>query len=93
MGAGAVLGGVVGGLIGSQVGGGRGKTAATAAGAIGGVLVGNEIEHRNNTQVRNMYQIGISLDDGTYQTVTQDSITELHVGNRVRIEGEQVYRY
>lgn len=93
MGAGAVLGGVVGGLLGNQVGGGRGRAVATAAGAIGGVLVGNEMEQRNSVQVRNMYQISILLDDGTHQTITQDSVSDLRVGNRVRIEGEQVYRY
>jgi outer membrane lipoprotein SlyB len=93
IGAGAVLGGVVGGLIGNQVGGGRGRTAATVAGAIGGVMVGNQIEQSNNVQARNMYQIGILLDDGTYQNITQDNISDLRVGNRVRIEDERVYRY
>ena len=93
IGAGAVLGGVVGGLIGNQVGGGRGRTAATVAGAIGGVMVGNQIEQSNNVQARNMYQIGILLDDGTYQNITQDSISDLRVGNRVRIDDQRVYRY
>jgi surface antigen len=38
--AGAALGGAAGGLIGSQVGRGTGNSLATAAGAIGGLLLG-----------------------------------------------------
>jgi outer membrane lipoprotein SlyB len=93
MGIGAVLGGVVGGLLGNQVGGGTGRTAATVAGAIGGAMVGNQVEQRNNTQLRNMYQIGVRLDNGSYQTVMQDNVADLQIGNRVRIENDRVYRY
>lgn len=90
-GAGAVVGGVVGGVLGSQVGGGSGKTAATAAGIVGGALVGNELERRN--KAREAYQIGIRLNSGGYQTVEQDSIADLRVGDRVRIENGRVVRY
>jgi outer membrane lipoprotein SlyB len=90
---GAVVGGVVGGLLGNQVGGGRGRTAATVAGAIGGVMVGNQIEQRNNSQMHNRVQLGIRLDNGAYQTVTQDGMADLQVGSRVRIENDRVYRY
>ncbi|ELX10944.1 hypothetical protein Jab_2c30460 [Janthinobacterium sp. HH01] len=41
------IGAVVGGLIGNQVGGGKGKTAATIAGVVGGAYVGNEIAKKN----------------------------------------------
>jgi outer membrane lipoprotein SlyB len=92
MGAGAVVGGVVGGLLGHQVGGGRGKTAATVAGTIGGAMVGNQMQ-RNAASVRDMYQIGVRLDNGGYQTFTQDSMAGLQVGSRVRVENERVYRY
>ena len=40
---GAVLGAVVGGILGHQVGGGTGRDAATAAGVVGGALVGSNI--------------------------------------------------
>lgn len=90
---GTVLGGVVGGLLGTQVGAGRGRTVATVAGAIGGAMVGNQIEQRNKIQTRNMYQIGVRLDNGGYRTYTQDNVGDLRVGNRVRIDGETVYRY
>ena len=48
-GAGAVVGGVLGGVLGHQVGGGRGKDVATVAGALGGALIGNEVEKNKNT--------------------------------------------
>jgi outer membrane lipoprotein SlyB len=92
MGVGAVVGGVAGGVLGHQVGSGRGNTAATVAGAVGGAMAGNEIEQRNKTS-SGTYQIGIRLDNGSYQTVTQDSVADLSVGNRVRIENGRAYRY
>ena len=92
MGVGAVVGGVAGGVLGHQVGGGRGNTAATVAGAVGGAMAGNEIEQRNKTSSA-AYQIGVRLDNGSYQTVTQDTVADLSVGNRVRIENGRAYRY
>ena len=41
---GPVLGGVAGGFIGNQFGKGTGKTAATALGAVGGVLLGQQLQ-------------------------------------------------
>lgn len=91
IGAGAVIGGVVGGALGNQVGSGSGNTAATVAGAVGGAVVGNEIEKRS--KAHDAYRVRVRLDNGSYQTVTQDSITDLQVGNRVRVENDRVYRY
>lgn len=93
IGAGAVVGGVVGGLLGNQVGDGRGRTAATAVGAVGGALAGNEIQKRNNATQGNAYQVNVRLDNGSVQSVTQDSIADIGVGNRVRIENGRAYRY
>lgn len=91
IGAGAVIGGIVGGVLGNQVGSGTGNTAATVAGAVGGAVVGHEIEKRNKAS--DAYLIRVRLDNGSYRTVTQDSITDLQVGNRVRVEDDRVYRY
>lgn len=93
VGAGAVVGGVVGGLLGNQVGGGSGKAVATIAGVVGGAMAGNQIEQSNRNQMRDMYQITVRLNNGGYQTITQDSIVDLRIGNRVRIDGNRVYRY
>lgn len=93
VGAGAVVGGVVGGLLGNQVGGGTGKAVATVAGVVGGALAGNQIQQNSRAQTRDMYQIRVRLENGGYQTIVQDSIADLRIGNRVRIEGDRVYRY
>ncbi len=92
VGAGAVVGGVVGGLVGNQIGKGSGRTVATVAGVAGGALIGNQIQN-NNQQVRDVYQVGIRLDNGAYQTMTLDNVGDLRVGNRVRIENGRVFRY
>lgn len=89
---GAVVGGVVGGVVGNQIGGGTGRTLATAAGVVGGALVGSQIQ-RNHQAPNNVYQVGIRLDNGAMQTMTLDNIGDLRVGNRVRIENNQLYRY
>jgi outer membrane lipoprotein SlyB len=91
-GLGTIAGGVVGGLLGNQVGGGRGRTAATVAGAVGGAVVGNRME-QNQQAGAQAYQVGVRLDNGSYQTIQQDSAADLAVGNRVRIENGRVYRY
>lgn len=92
IGAGTVIGGVVGGVLGHQVGGGTGKDIATAAGVVGGAVVGHEIEKRNQQQ-QDVYRIRVRLDNGGSQTMTQQSINDLRVGDRVRIENGNLYRY
>lgn len=92
-GAGAVIGGIVGGMLGNQVGGGRGKTAATVAGVVGGAMLGNEIEQRNGQAAGTAYQVGVRLDNGSYQTLTQADISGLQIGSRVRLENNRAYRY
>jgi len=91
IGAGTVIGGIVGGILGNQVGGGTGNTVATVAGAVGGAVAGNQIEQRTNRQTA--YNVRVRLDNGSYQTVTLSNIADLRVGNRVRIENGQIYRY
>ena len=91
-GSGAVVGGLVGALVGNQVGSGNGRTAATVAGAVGGAVVGNNVE-ANRANNRDVYQIGIRLDNGDYRTIVQDSVYDLRVGNRVRVVDGRAYRY
>lgn len=91
IGIGTVIGGVVGGVLGNQVGGGTGRTVATAAGAVGGAVVGHEIEkNRNNNSTA--YRISVRLNNGAYETYTQDSIGDMRVGDRVRIDNGRVTR-
>jgi outer membrane lipoprotein SlyB len=90
---GTVAGGVVGGALGNQVGEGRGRTAATVAGAIGGAMVGNQMGKNAAGTGNQVYQIGVRLDNGGYQTYQQEAVGDLQVGSRVRIENGHVYRY
>lgn len=90
IGAGTIIGGVVGGVLGNQVGRGTGQDVATVAGVVGGAVVGHQIEKSNRQQ--DVYRIQVRLENGGYQTVTQ-SITDLRVGDRVRIENNHVTRY
>jgi outer membrane lipoprotein SlyB len=92
IGAGAVIGGVVGGVLGHQVGSGSGKDVATVAGVVGGAVVGHQIEKRNQQQ-QDAYSIRVRLENGGYQTVTQQSIGDLRVGDRVRIQNGSISRY
>lgn len=91
IGVGAVIGGVVGGVLGHQVGGGSGQDIATAAGVVGGAVAGHQIE-KSRTQ-QDTYRIRVRLDNGGYQTVTQQSISDMRVGDRVRIDNDRVSRY
>ncbi len=92
-GVGAVVGGVVGGILGNQVGGGSGKSVATVAGVVGGAVVGNSIEQSNRASSRDVYQITVRLDNGSYQSIQQDSMIDLQRGTRVRIDNGRVSRY
>jgi outer membrane lipoprotein SlyB len=92
IGAGAVVGGVVGGVLGHQVGGGTGKDIATAVGVVGGAVVGHQIQKRSQQQPET-YRLQVRLENGSYQTVMQDSIEGLRVGDRVRIDNGRAYRY
>jgi outer membrane lipoprotein SlyB len=90
--AGTVIGGIVGGLIGHQIGSGRGQTAATVIGAAGGAVAGSQIEQRSR-RANETFRITVRLDAGGYQTVTQEDLTDLRTGDRVRLEGGRVHRY
>jgi outer membrane lipoprotein SlyB len=89
-GGGALLGGIAGGVLGHQIGNGRGNTAATVAGAVGGAVVGNEIEKRHGGG--DYYRVTVQFPDGHEETYTRDTLGDLHVGDRVRVDGGRVER-
>lgn len=90
--AGTLIGGIVGGLIGHQIGGGTGQTAATIAGAAGGAYAGNQLQQRQRAPNESL-RITVRMDNGTYQTVIADNITDLRTGDRVRVDGNNISRY
>jgi outer membrane lipoprotein SlyB len=81
-GAGAVTGALIGGGLGAIAGQGWGKAAAVTVGAIGGGIVGNELQ-KNQTEL--IWEIGIRYDDGGSGTITQAQSPGLRIGDRVRV--------
>jgi outer membrane lipoprotein SlyB len=89
--AGTVIGGIVGGLIGHQIGSGHGNTAATIAGAAGGAFVGNQAQQRTRGP-NEAFRVTVRMDDGSVRAFTQENITDLRTGDRVRVSGEYIQR-
>jgi outer membrane lipoprotein SlyB len=92
IGVGTIVGAVVGGLLGHQVGSGTGQTVATVAGAAGGAYVGHELENRQQ-RTAETYRLTIRMDNGSYQTLMQNTDTGFRVGDRVRGENGYLQRY
>lgn len=92
IGLGAIAGAVVGGIVGNQVGAGRGNTAATVIGAAGGAYAGHELE-KQGRQPTDAYKLAIRMDNGSYQTLMQNSVADLRVGDRVQIDNGFARRY
>ncbi|HLT64099.1 MAG TPA: glycine zipper 2TM domain-containing protein [Pseudohongiella sp.] len=82
-GAGAVIGALVGGAAGNQIGGGSGRKIATAAGAIGGALLGNNIEQNRRASV--YYEVRIDMEDGSQQIINLDDATGVAAGTPVSV--------
>ena len=94
IGIGTIAGAVVGGIVGNQVGSGRGNTAATVVGAAGGAYVGHEIDKRQQQpKTADLYRFNIRMDSGSYQTLTQNTVADLRVGDRVQIDNGVMRRY
>lgn len=84
---GAVGGAVLGGFLGNSIGGGRGRSLATAAGAIVGGLAGQKVESSVNKT--SGVELEIRKDDGkTIIVVQKQSNTDFRVGQRVAISTE-----
>lgn len=92
-GIGAILGGVAGAVVGHQVGGGTGRDLATIAGAVGGAVAGNAIEKNRNPNVSQTYRVTVQLDNGSARAYDLPSSGELRIGDRVRIQNGQLFRY
>jgi outer membrane lipoprotein SlyB len=92
-GLGAVLGGVAGGVVGHQIGGGTGRDLATIAGVVGGAVAGNAIEKNRNPNVSQAYRVTVQLDNGGMRAYDLPATGELRIGDRVRVQGGQLFRY
>ena len=85
-GLGAIIGGLGGLGIGSLIGGGTGRDVAMVAGALGGALLGNEVQKKRD-QPEPGQQIIVRLKSGVLVQITQPLNPNLQVGQRVYIEG------
>ena len=85
-GLGAVIGGLGGLGIGSLIGAGTGRDVAMAVGAIGGAVIGNEVQKKHDQPVAGQ-QIIVRLSNGVLVQVTQPLAAPLNVGQRVYVEG------
>jgi outer membrane lipoprotein SlyB len=89
-GLGAIAGGVLGGVLGHQIGHGTGKTIATVGGAAGGAYAGHQIE--KSARSTKLWNVTIRMDNGTDRTIALDAAPSLAVGDRVRVEGNNIIR-
>jgi outer membrane lipoprotein SlyB len=91
---GTVVGGVAGAAVGHGVGKGHTRDVATVAGALGGAVLGRKIDKAHDRKRRNdAYVIGVRFNDGSQQTVTQDNLVGLRVGDRVRMKNGDVRKF
>jgi outer membrane lipoprotein SlyB len=93
-GVGAILGGVAGAVVGRQIGGGNGRNVATVVGAVGGAVAGNAIEKsRSAGTVTQSYRVTVQLDNGSARAYDLPSSGDLRIGDRVRVQNGQLFRY
>lgn len=92
-GLGAVIGGVAGAVVGRQIGGGTGRDVATVAGALGGAVAGNAIEKNRNPNVSQAYRVTVQMDNGGARSYDLPGTGELRIGDRVRVQNGQLFRF
>lgn len=91
-GTGAVVGGVTGAVVGREFGGSSGGRAQGAVlGAIAGALIGNEIE-KDRAGHPDVVRISVTLDNGATREFDYRDAGGLRVGDRVRVEGDRLFR-
>jgi len=78
----AVTGALIDDGLGSIAGQGWGNAARVSVSAVGGGIVGNEMQ-KNQTEL--IWEIGIRYDDGGYGTISQAQSPGLRIGDRVRV--------
>ena len=92
-GGGAVIGGIIGAVVGRQFADSNsGKNVGTVAGAVGGALIGNEVE-KNARRDQQAVRVHVQLDRGGVRSFDYRSVGDVRVGDRVRIEGNQLFHF
>ncbi|WPB58184.1 glycine zipper 2TM domain-containing protein [Xylophilus sp. GOD-11R] len=91
-GAGALIGGVLGAVVGNQIGHGGGRALATGVGLMGGAVAGNTLEGNQRGPVVQTYRVSIQVENGSTRTFDVPSPGDLRIGDRVRIQNNQLQR-
>ncbi|MES2186018.1 MAG: glycine zipper 2TM domain-containing protein [Pseudomonadota bacterium] len=91
-GAGAIIGGVLGAVVGNQIGHGGGRALATGVGAFGGAIAGNSVEGNQRGRIVQTYRVSVQVDRGPAKVFDVPSPGDLRIGDRVRIENNQIQR-
>ena len=78
-------------MIGNQAVHNGARPARTIGGAVVGGMIGNEIEKRVNPGQPAQYRYRVRMDDGSYQTFSQEADANVRAGDRVRIENGRVW--
>lgn len=86
-GIGAVVGGIAGAGLGNLIGRGTGRDVATLLGAIGGGMLGNEVQQNDYERPIPGQQVVVRTDSGVIVAVTQPVNPALYPGMRVYLEG------
>jgi outer membrane lipoprotein SlyB len=91
-GGGAVIGGVVGAVVGRQFGGSSSaRNVGTVLGAVGGALIGHQIERGQSSN--GAIRVSVTFDNGSARAFDYAELGDLRVGDRVRLQDGQLYRY
>ena len=100
LGVGTLVGGAIGGVLTKDMGGKttEGKVAAAAAGAALGALIGNVIENQafqggGAAPAQNVYRVNVRTNDNQLRYFDYAQAPNVRPGDRVYIQGNQVYRY
>ncbi len=88
---GGLGGAAVGGLAGNQFGHGKGKTAMTVVGVLGGALAGAEVQKQVTSTT--VYQVAVNMETGGQRVVTLPSAEGLSPGTRVHVNGSSLQPY
>lgn len=91
-GVGAAAGGVAGAVLGRQVGSSSdSKAVGTFIGAVVGAFIGHQLE-KDRAEHKDLLRVTVALDGGGSRTFDYRDAGGLRVGDRVRIDGDRVFR-
>ena len=88
---GTLGGAAAGGLAGNQFGKGKGNTAMTVVGVLGGALAGREVQKQVSSST--VYQVAVNMETGGQRVVTINTAEGLSPGTRVHVDGNNLQPY